>query len=88
MLAPTLGTGDINARAQKATEFLLLPEYELKKGADLIATLLYFVFLQRDPTPEEFNALRARIPAGATREKLIPIIREFLESSEYRAILI
>lgn len=83
-----LGNGNITARAQKATEFLNVPEYSARTGPDLLANLIYFVFLQRAPTAEEFTAMRARIPTGATKQQLTPIIREILESAEYRKLLI
>jgi hypothetical protein len=79
-----MGNADVNARAEKLTQFFNVPEYTMRTGPDLLAKLLYFVFLQRDPTPEEFAAARARIPTGATSEQLIPVIKDIVESQEYR----
>jgi hypothetical protein len=84
----TLGAGDIVARGQKATEFLLVPEYDMRVGGDLMTTLLFFVFFQRDPTAEEFQALRARIPNGISRDQLVPVIRDLMKAADFRALLI
>jgi hypothetical protein len=83
----TIADGNVNARGQKVTDFLVVPEYTLRTGSATLARLLYFVFLQRDPTPEEFAAARARIPTGATKEQLIPVIRDLLQSQEYQDML-
>ncbi|HYO83777.1 MAG TPA: hypothetical protein VES20_20410, partial [Bryobacteraceae bacterium] len=80
-----LGAGTAEDRARSATSFFLVPEFTSRVNADLNAQLLYFLFLQRDPTPTEYQTTRARITDDASVRQ---IIRELINSSEFRGLLI
>ncbi|HYO83894.1 MAG TPA: DUF4214 domain-containing protein [Bryobacteraceae bacterium] len=65
-----------------ARNFLRSPEFEQGKYSRLLAFLLHATFLNRDPSPTEFNHRRQQIENNARLEDLVA---QFVNSTEFNA---
>jgi sugar lactone lactonase YvrE len=78
-------TPDTNdSRVELARRFLNANEFRTGTGTRLSAFLLYATLLQRDATPSERDALRARIAAGVP---ILTLINEFVGKPEFDALV-